>query len=119
MIRNAIVLSFSLLMLPTLSLAECTDKTAVECSNTKAAEAKQSETIPDDDSHASLTTIEGSETGLSNTPTTANSRQVSSSRNKRRAERRFSSFEPADPRDTVLSSEICVYSSASYTYSCR
>lgn len=115
MIRNAIVLSFSLLMLPSLSMAQCANGTSVECSDAKAGEATQSE--PGNTSPNSAT---AGESASPDEAVTTNSREGFSSRkNKRRTERQFPRFETADPRDTVLSSETCVYSSATYTYTCR
>ncbi len=115
MMRSAIVLSFCLLMLPSLSLAECADETSVECIDAKAAAMRQSDSL-----NTSTTAITASDPGAPPEATAANSEQGASSRNnKRRTERPLPRFAPADPRDTVLSSDICVYSSASYTYTCR
>ena|SRR5688572_16950124 len=115
MIRNVVVLSFSLFMLPSLSAAQCASGTSVECNDAKAVEAQQSGR-----SNTSQNTMTADQTGPSPEAAAVSSKDNFSSRkNKRRAERQFPRFETADPRDTVLSNEICVYSSATYTYTCR
>ena len=111
MIRKAVVLSFSLLILPSLSHAQCVNETSAQCSEAKTVDVKQGD-------KNTITNTGESSTG--NEAVSANARQSFSPRNnKRRTERQFPRFEAADPRDTVLSSEICVYSSATYTYTCR
>ena len=112
MIRKVIVISFSLLMLPALSQAQCADKTSLECSQATAVEVKQNEDTGTGQNSSHELNADSKVT--STTQTTPPSRK-----NKRRTERQFPRFETADPRDTVLSSEICVYSSATYTYTCR
>ena len=104
MIRKIIVFAFSVLLLPSLSHAQSSDA--------KTVEVKQST-----NSTAITTTGESSARNESASATAKGS--FASRNNKRRAERQFPRFEPADPRDTVLSSEICVYASATYTYTCR
>jgi hypothetical protein len=120
MIRKAVVFSFAVLLLPSLSYAECADEVAnaksnatpVQCSDAKAVEVTQS--------HNTNSLTPTGDNGASNGAVSTTAKGSSSSRNnKRRAERQFPRFETADPRDTVLSSEICVYSSATYTYTCR
>ena len=109
MIRKAMVLSLSLLILPSLSQAQCANETSAECSGAKAVEVNQGEN----------TGIDTGARKTSNEAATTSKENLSSRKNKRRTERQFPRFETADPRDTVLSSEICVYSSATYTYTCR
>ena len=132
MIRKIIVFAFSVLLLPSLSHAQCayesanesanesahesahesTNETSAQCSDAKAVEVKQSS------NSTAITTTDASSARNESASATGKG-SFSSRNNKGRAERQFPRFEPADPRDTVLSSEICVYSSATYTYTCR
>src|SRR5215218_4703872 len=113
MIHKAVVISVSLLMLPSLSEAQYS---SAESADHRAAKTQITRSGNMDKAMNPVANT-GASRARNEVVTTSNSNN--SRNNKRRAERQFPRFEPADPRDTVLSSEICVYSSATYTYTCR
>ena len=102
-------------MLPSLSQAQCVDNTSVECSQPKAIEPGQNADAPvASDNSRSIGATKEEFTRIAPSQFDPSSRK-----NKRGSEHEYPRYETADPRDTVLSSEICVYSSATYTYTCR
>jgi hypothetical protein len=118
MIRKVIVVSFSLLMLPLLSQAQCADNTSPECRQVDAI--KTVGTRQDGGAPSGLDMPHDRNPNNGTISTTATTQATPSPRkNKRRSQHQSPRYETADPRDTVLSSEICVYSSATYTYTCR
>ncbi|MES2627212.1 MAG: hypothetical protein V4628_18140 [Pseudomonadota bacterium] len=119
MIHKAIVISFSLLVLPSLCQAQCANQTAALCDDAKATETAAKAATVDATENTREATLNTGEQRANNDAATTSKANHSSRKNKHDPKHNYPIFETADPRDTVLSSEICVYSSATYTYTCR